>query len=254
MTSIVEVRDVRKRFGALEVLKGVSLEVDRGSVVCVIGASGSGKTTMLRCVNHLTPPDSGYVVVDGERIGYEERNGILYELSTKRFAAQRAAIGMVFQRFNLFPHLTAVGNVMEALVGVRKMGRTRAADAAMVALERVGLASHRDHYPNQLSGGQMQRVAIARALAMDPKVMLFDEPTSALDPELVGEVLQVMRQLAEGGMTMIVVTHEMAFAREVADQVVFMSGGTILEAGRPGEILVNPKEELTRKFLGALMA
>ncbi|WP_330234045.1 amino acid ABC transporter ATP-binding protein [Nocardia sp. NBC_00508] len=244
---------VCKHFGALQVLKGVSLEVGRGEVLCVIGPSGSGKSTFLRCVNHLEQVNAGRLYVDGELVGYQEKNGRLYELHPREAAAQRREIGMVFQHFNLFPHRTALENVIEAPTQVKKIRKAQAVTRARELLARVGLAEKANAYPAQLSGGQQQRVAIARALAMDPKLMLFDEPTSALDPELVGEVLTVMRELAESGMTMVVVTHEMGFAREVADQLVFMDGGVVVEAGPPRELLANPRHERTKAFLSRLL-
>ncbi|MEU7145592.1 amino acid ABC transporter ATP-binding protein [Nocardia sp. NPDC046473] len=244
---------VCKNFGALHVLKGVSLEIGRGEVLCVIGPSGSGKSTFLRCINHLEDVNAGRLYVDGELVGYEEKNGKLYELHPGVAARQRREIGMVFQHFNLFPHRTVLENVIEAPIHVKKVPKAEAVAKAHELLDRVGLAEKANAYPAQLSGGQQQRVAIARALAMDPKLMLFDEPTSALDPELVGEVLQVMRELAQSGMTMVVVTHEMGFAREVADKLVFMDGGVIVEAGAPRELLANPKHERTQAFLSRLL-
>ncbi|GAC83388.1 amino acid ABC transporter ATP-binding protein [Gordonia paraffinivorans] len=244
---------VCKSFGSVQVLKGISLEVPRGTVTCLIGPSGSGKSTFLRCINHLEVVNAGRLYVDGDLIGYRERNGKLYELSPKDAAAQRRDIGMVFQHFNLFPHRTVLENVIEAPILVKKKSRAEAVERAEYLLDRVGLANRADAYPAQLSGGQQQRVAIARALAMDPKLMLFDEPTSALDPELVGDVLKVMRELAASGMTMMVVTHEMGFAREVADQLVFMDGGVVVEKGDPRELLADPREERTRSFLSKLL-
>ncbi|MEU2033924.1 amino acid ABC transporter ATP-binding protein [Nocardia amamiensis] len=244
---------VCKNFGALRVLNGVSLEVGRGEVLCVIGPSGSGKSTFLRCINHLEQVNAGRLYVDGELVGYREKNGKLYELHPRDAAKQRREIGMVFQHFNLFPHRTALENVIEAPTQVKKVRKAEAVTRARELLARVGLAEKANAYPAQLSGGQQQRVAIARALAMDPKLMLFDEPTSALDPELVGEVLTVMRELAESGMTMVVVTHEMGFAREVADQLVFMDGGVVVEAGPPRELLANPRHERTKAFLSRLL-
>lgn len=244
---------VCKNFGALQVLKGVSLEIGRGEVLCVIGPSGSGKSTFLRCINHLEQVNAGRLYVDGELVGYQEKNGKLYELHPREAARQRREIGMVFQHFNLFPHRTVLDNVIEAPTQVKKIRKADAIAKAKELLARVGLAEKANAYPAQLSGGQQQRVAIARALAMDPKLMLFDEPTSALDPELVGEVLTVMRELAESGMTMVVVTHEMGFAREVADKLVFMDGGVIVESGAPRELLANPKHERTKAFLSRLL-
>ena len=252
-TPMVRADRVCKSFGAVKVLKGISLEVGRGQVTCLIGPSGSGKSTFLRCINHLERVDAGRLYVDGELVGYAERGSRLYELHPRAAARQRRDIGMVFQHFNLFPHRTVLENVIEAPILVKKVKRDAAIERARDLLGRVGLASKADAYPAQLSGGQQQRVAIARALAMEPKLMLFDEPTSALDPELVGEVLAVMRDLAEGGMTMVVVTHEMGFAREVADQLVFMDGGVVVEAGDPRELLSNPKESRTREFLSRLL-
>ncbi|MEU4343786.1 amino acid ABC transporter ATP-binding protein [Nocardia sp. NPDC023852] len=244
---------VCKNFGALQVLEGVSLQVGRGEVLCIIGPSGSGKSTFLRCVNHLEQVNAGRLYVDGEIVGYREKNGKLYELHPRDAAKQRREIGMVFQHFNLFPHRTALENVIEAPTQVKKIRKVDAVARARELLDRVGLAEKAGAYPAQLSGGQQQRVAIARALAMDPKLMLFDEPTSALDPELVGEVLTVMRELARSGMTMVVVTHEMGFAREVADQLVFMDGGVVVEAGPPREVLAAPRHERTKAFLSRLL-
>ncbi|NQE68743.1 sn-glycerol-3-phosphate import ATP-binding protein UgpC 3 [Nocardia gamkensis] len=244
---------VCKNFGALQVLKGVSLEVGRGEVMCLIGPSGSGKSTFLRCINHLEQVNAGRLYVDGEIVGYREKNGRLYEMHPRDAAKQRREIGMVFQHFNLFPHRTALENVIEAPTQVKKLRKADAVTRARELLDRVGLADKANAYPAQLSGGQQQRVAIARALAMDPKLMLFDEPTSALDPELVGEVLTVMRELARSGMTMVVVTHEMGFAREVADQLVFMDGGVVVEAGAPRELLADPRHERTKAFLSRLL-
>jgi polar amino acid transport system ATP-binding protein len=248
-TTMVRADQVHKRFGRHEVLRGVDLEVAAGQVCCIIGPSGSGKSTLLRCVNHLEKIDQGRLWVDGDLIGYRQRGGKLYEMKPSEVAAQRREIGMVFQQFNLFPHMTALENVMEAPVRVRREARLSAREHATKLLDRVGMRAHLDKYPGQLSGGQQQRVAIARALAMRPKLMLFDEPTSALDPELVGEVLDVMRQLALDGMTMIVVTHEMTFAREVGDMIVFMADGVVVEAGPPGDLLSRPKHDRTRAFL-----
>ncbi|ANF32582.1 ectoine/hydroxyectoine ABC transporter ATP-binding protein EhuA [Leifsonia xyli] len=253
MSAMVQAEDVRKRFGALEVLKGISLEVERGQVACLLGPSGSGKSTFLRCINHLERPDAGRIRVDGETVGYAERGGKLFELREREAAAQRRRVGMVFQRFNLFPHMTAAENVVEAQIQVLRRPRVEARAKAMELLEQVGLGAKAGQYPSALSGGQQQRVAIARALAMDPELMLFDEPTSALDPELVGEVLDVMRGLAESGMTMIVVTHETGFAREVADTAVFMDGGVVVESGTPQQVLVEPQEARTRAFLSKVL-
>jgi polar amino acid transport system ATP-binding protein len=251
--SMVKAEAVRKSFGHLEVLKGVSLEVASGEVFCIVGPSGSGKSTFLRCINHLEKVDGGRLMVDGELVGYREKDGKLHELRDREVAAKREEIGMVFQRFNLFPHLTVLENVMEAPVRVKRTAKDVVRDRALGLLDRVGLADKCNAYPNQLSGGQQQRVAIARALAMTPKLMLFDEPTSALDPELVGEVLDVMRDLAADGMTMIVVTHEMGFAREVGDALVFMDGGVVVEAGHPREVLANPRHERTQAFLSKVL-
>jgi polar amino acid transport system ATP-binding protein len=250
---VVECRGLSKSFGKLEVLRGVDLVVQRGQVVCVVGPSGSGKSTFLRCLNHLETPQAGRVYVDGELIGYEERDGRLRTLPDARLRRQREAIGMVFQRFHLFPHRTAIENVMEGLVAVKGVRTSDARRTATQLLDRVGLADRAHHYPAQLSGGQQQRVAIARSLAMSPKLMLFDEPTSALDPELVGEVLTVMKDLATNGMTMIVVTHEMGFAREVGDHLVFMDEGRIVEQGPPREVLSAPQHERTRAFLSKVL-
>jgi polar amino acid transport system ATP-binding protein len=250
---MVEAKGVHKRFGSVEVLRGIDLTVMPGEVACVIGPSGSGKSTFLRCINHLERIDSGSMTVDGELIGYRRRGDKLYELRESEVARQRRDIGMVFQRFNLFPHMTALENVMEAPCTVRRVRRKAAREQAAALLERVGLGHRCEAYPGQLSGGQQQRVAIARALAMKPRLMLFDEPTSALDPELVGEVLDVMRALAADGMTMVVVTHEMGFAREVADSLVFMDEGRIVEAGAPREVLANPRHERTQAFLSKVL-
>jgi polar amino acid transport system ATP-binding protein len=253
MTPMVKAEGVHKQFGRLEVLKGIDLEVTPGEVMCVIGPSGSGKSTFLRCINHLEKIDAGRLWVDGELVGYQQKGDKLYELRDREVARKRREIGMVFQRFNLFPHMTALENVMEAPVQVRREPRSEVRERARALLEQVGLAEKASAYPNQLSGGQQQRVAIARALAMKPKLMLFDEPTSALDPELVGDVLEVMRQLAEDGMTMVVVTHEMGFAREVGDSLVFMDGGVVVEKGQPREVIANPKHERTQSFLAKVL-
>ena len=250
---MVEAVEVHKRFGNLEVLKGITMSVARGQVVCLLGPSGSGKSTFLRCINHLEKIDAGMIRVAGETVGYRERNGKLYELREPEVAAQRRKVGMVFQRFNLFPHMTALENVIESPVQVAGRSRAEAREQAMALLAQVGLAEKASTYPAQLSGGQQQRVAIARALAMEPEVMLFDEPTSALDPELVGDVLDVMRGLAESGMTMIVVTHEIGFAREVGDLAVFMDGGVVVEAGDPAQVLGDPREERTQSFLSKVL-
>jgi polar amino acid transport system ATP-binding protein len=247
---MVKAESVRKRFGRLEVLKGFSLEVAPSEVTCLLGPSGSGKSTFLRCINHLEKIDGGRLWVDGELVGYRQSRNKLYEQRESEVAKDRAEIGMVFQRFNLFPHMTVSENVIEAPTRVKGMRKRHALERAHELLRRVGLEDKIDEYPNRLSGGQQQRVAIARAMAMDPKLMLFDEPTSALDPELVKEVLDVMRALALDGMTMIVVTHELGFARDVGDKVVFMDQGVIVEQGKPSQCLDNPKHERTRRFLG----
>ncbi|MFG1921852.1 amino acid ABC transporter ATP-binding protein [Cryptosporangium sp. NPDC048952] len=246
---LVNAVGVRKSFHSHEVLKGVDLSVDTGQVLCLIGPSGSGKSTMLRCINHLETISGGYLTVDGQHVGYERRGTVLREIPAREAARRRAEIGMVFQQFNLFPHLTVVENIVEAPIRVRKQKTAPARARAAELLDQVGLAHKADAYPRQLSGGQQQRVAIARALAMDPKLMLFDEPTSALDPELVGDVLAVMADLARSGMTMLVVTHEMEFARAVADEIVFMAEGRIVERGRPDDVLSRPTHERTRSFL-----
>jgi len=250
---MVKAEAVHKRFGHVEVLKGIDLEVSPREVMCVIGPSGSGKSTFLRCINHLEKIDAGRLWVDGELVGYRQRGGKLHELRDKEVAAQRRSIGMVFQRFHLFPHMTALENVTEAPQRVKGVGKDAARSRGIELLERVGLGDRVHNYPNQLSGGQQQRVAIARALAMEPKLMLFDEPTSALDPELVGEVLDVMRGLATDGMTMVVVTHEMGFAREVGDTLVFMDDGVVVEAGDPKQVLTDPQHDRTRAFLSKVL-
>ncbi|WP_323189299.1 amino acid ABC transporter ATP-binding protein [Kitasatospora sp. NBC_00240] len=250
---MVKAEAVHKSYGLVEVLKGIDLEVKQGEVFCLVGPSGSGKSTFLRCINHLEKVNGGRLWVDGELVGYRQKGDKLYELKDREVAMKRRDIGMVFQRFNLFPHMTAIENVIEAPVQVKGESRGDARERAMALLERVGLADKAKNYPSQLSGGQQQRVAIARALAMKPKLMLFDEPTSALDPELVGDVLDVMRGLAEEGMTMIVVTHEMGFAREVGDALVFMDGGVVVESGNPREVLTNPQHERTRAFLSKVL-
>jgi polar amino acid transport system ATP-binding protein len=250
---MVRAEGVRKRYGANEVLRGVDLEVPTGDVLCIIGPSGSGKSTFLRCINHLEKIDGGRLFVDGHLVGYRQQDNKLYELRDREVCARRAEIGMVFQHFNLFPHMTALENVTIGPVRVKREAKALAGDRARQILERVGLANKVDCYPSQLSGGQQQRVAIARALAMEPKLMLFDEPTSALDPELVGEVLEVMRTLAKEGMTMVVVTHEMGFAREVGDSLVFIDEGRIVESGPPREVLAHPKQERTRLFLSRIL-
>jgi len=252
-TPMVEVRGVHKSYGNAEVLRGIDLSVAPGEVVSVLGPSGSGKSTLLRCLNHLERVNSGTVRIDGKLLGYREHNGKLYELREDEVAAQRRDIGMVFQRFNLFPHMTALENVVEAPVQVLRRPAAQARERAVELLERVGLADRAGHYPSQLSGGQQQRVAIARALAMDPKLMLFDEPTSALDPELVGDVLDVMQRLAADGMTMVVVTHEIGFARQVCDTVVFMDGGNVVESGPPAQVIGDPRHARTKAFLAKVL-
>ncbi|HEY7486875.1 MAG TPA: amino acid ABC transporter ATP-binding protein [Streptosporangiaceae bacterium] len=250
---VVKAENLHKQFGRLAVLRGIDLEVKPGEVMCVIGPSGSGKSTFLRCINHLEKINGGRLWVNGHLVGYRQKGDRLYELRDREVAAQRREIGMVFQQFNLFPHMTALGNVMEAPCRVRREGKQVVRERAVKLLDRVGLADKVDTYPAQLSGGQQQRVAIARALAMQPTLMLFDEPTSALDPELVGEVLDVMRQLAVDGMTMVVVTHEMGFAREVGDSLVFMDGGVVVEQGHPREVLSNPQHPRTQDFLSKVL-
>ena len=250
---MVKAQEVHKNFGALKVLRGITLSVGRGEVLCMVGPSGSGKSTFLRCINHLETVNAGRLYVDGVLVGYAEKGNRLYELHPREAARQRRDIGMVFQHFNLFPHRTALENVIEAPIQVKKIKKSAATTRGKDLLAQVGLADKARAYPAQLSGGQQQRVAIARALAMDPKLMLFDEPTSALDPELVGEVLDVMRQLAKEGMTMVVVTHEMGFAREVADQLVFMDAGVVVEAGNPREVLANPQHNRTKAFLSKVL-
>jgi polar amino acid transport system ATP-binding protein len=251
---MVQCIDVHKRFGKLEVLRGLNLQVARGETVVLLGPSGSGKSTLLRCVNHLEKLDGGRIYVDGQLIGYREVDGRLKEESEREIARKRSEIGVVFQRFNLFPHLTALGNVVEAPIHVAGIPRRDAEERGRQLLARVGLADKVDEHPARLSGGQQQRVAIARALAMHPKLMLFDEPTSALDPELVGEVLDVMKSLAcEQGLTMIVVTHEIGFAREVADHALFMDAGVIVEEGLPAEMFASPREPRTQEFLRRIL-
>jgi polar amino acid transport system ATP-binding protein len=250
---MVRAEGVVKKFGTNTVLRDISLEVKRGEVMCLIGPSGSGKSTFLRCINHLETLSGGRLMVEDDLIGYRQKGDKIYELSPKEAAEQRRDIGMVFQKFNLFPHMTALENVIEAPIRVKKVAKAAAIARGKELLERVGLGDKFDSYPAHLSGGQQQRVAIARALAMEPKLMLFDEPTSALDPELVGEVLDVMKELAKSGMTMIVVTHEMGFAREVADSLVFMDGGYVIEAGDPREVLSNPQHERTQAFLSKVL-
>jgi polar amino acid transport system ATP-binding protein len=250
---MVRIQGLRKKFGGREVLRGIDLDVAPGSVMCIIGPSGSGKSTLLSCINHLERIDGGRLWVAGELVGYEERNGRLHELPERKVARMRRKVGMVFQQFNLFPHMTALGNVTEAPVRVRGIPPRQARERAMQLLERVGLAGKHGRFPAQLSGGEQQRVAIARVLAMDPQLMLFDEPTSALDAELVGEVLAVMRDLATTGMTMMVVTHELAFAREVGDDLVFMDNGLIVERGHPRAVLADPQHDRTRAFLSRVL-
>jgi len=250
---MVEAQRVMKSFGSHVVLRDISLTVNRGEVMCLVGPSGSGKSTFLRCINHLEQVNAGRLLVDGKLVGYREKGDKLYELKPKEAASQRRDVGMVFQRFNLFPHLTALENVIEAPIHVKGHSKAHAVARGKALLERVGLAHKADSYPGHLSGGQQQRVAIARALAMEPKLMLFDEPTSALDPELVGEVLDVMRGLARVGMTMIVVTHEMGFAREVADSLVFMDDGVVVESGIPADVISNPQHKRTQAFLSKVL-
>jgi polar amino acid transport system ATP-binding protein len=250
---VVKAEGVRKHFGRVEVLKGIDLEVNSGEVMCVVGPSGSGKSTFLRCINHLEKVSGGRLWVNGHLVGYRQKGDKLYELRDREVSAQRREIGMVFQRFNLFPHKTALENVMMAPVCVKGESKQTVRDSALKLLDRVGLSTKVASYPSQLSGGQQQRVAIARALAMGPALMLFDEPTSALDPELVGEVLEVMKQLAKDGMTMVVVTHEMGFAREVGDSLVFMDDGAIVEKGLPREVLTNPQHPRTQDFLSKVL-
>ena len=253
MTPMVKAEEVCKSFGALHVLKGITLEVGKGEVLCMVGPSGSGKSTFLRCINHLEQVNAGRLYVDGDLIGYREAGAKLHEISPRVAAKQRREIGMVFQHFNLFPHRTALGNIIEAPIRVKGEKKDAALARANDLLEQVGLSDKAEAYPAQLSGGQQQRVAIARALAMNPKLMLFDEPTSALDPELVGEVLAVMKKLAAEGMTMVVVTHEMGFAREVANQLVFMDAGVVVESGPPRDVLANPQHERTKAFLSKVL-
>ena len=250
---MVKAEGLCKRFGRLEVLKGIDLEVRRGEVMCLLGPSGSGKSTFLRCINHLEKINAGLLTVDGQLVGYERRGDRLHELREGEIARRRRDIGMVFQRFNLFPHMTAMENVTEAPLRVRRVGKNAAHAKADELLQRVGLGDKMHAYPNELSGGQQQRVAIARALAMDPKLMLFDEPTSALDPELVDEVLQAIKELAREGMTMIVVTHEMGFAREAADRVVMLDDGAIIEEGTPEHFFHAPEHERTKQFLSKIL-
>ena len=250
---LVRAEEVRKSFGPIEVLRGITLTVEPGQVLCVIGPSGSGKSTFIRCINHLEKIDGGRLLVDGHLVGYRRVGTKLHEMRESEIAKRREDVGMVFQHFNLFPHMTVLQNLIEAPTRVRGVAKAQAVTEARALLNQVGLSDKEKAYPAQLSGGQQQRVAIARALAMKPKLMLFDEPTSALDPELVGEVLDVMRQLARDGMTMIVVTHEMGFAREVADQMVFMDEGVVVESGPPREVLANPQHERTKAFLSKVL-
>lgn len=254
MSAMVVAVDVNKYFGPFHALQNVSLEISHGEVLCIIGPSGSGKSTLLRCVNQLERIDSGAIWVDDELVGFRQEGNKLYELTDAEISRQRLASGMVFQRFNLFAHMTVLENIVEGPVIVQKRVKGSVIPEAMALLERVGLADKKDAYPSELSGGQQQRIAIARALAMQPKLMLFDEPTSALDPELVGDVLSVMRDLATSGMTMIVVTHELGFAREVAHRVVFMDRGRIVETGTPHDILSSPKEKRTQDFIAAVLS
>jgi ABC-type polar amino acid transport system ATPase subunit len=247
---LVEIRSVSKSYGAHEVLHDVSLTIEPGEVVTILGPSGSGKSTLLRTINHLESVDRGWVAIDGELIGYEHRGDRLFELKEREILKRRTQVGVVFQNFNLFPHLTALANIIEAPVALKRLSKADARQLALGLLERVGLADKADAYPRQLSGGQQQRVAIARALALQPKVLLFDEPTSALDPELVGEVLDVIRDLADLGTTLVIVTHELGFAREVSDRVVFIDHGRILEVGTPADVLSNPQHPRTKDFLG----
>ncbi|MBP3089164.1 amino acid ABC transporter ATP-binding protein [Corynebacterium sp. sy017] len=250
---MIDAQQVCKSYGNLHVLKGIDLQVPTGTVSCLLGPSGSGKSTFLRCVNHLEKISAGRLYVDGELIGYREKNGVLHEISEKEAARQRSEIGMVFQNFNLFPHRTVLENIIEAPVHVKGISVDEARHTALELLDQVGLKHKAQAYPLQLSGGQQQRVAIARAVAMKPKLMLFDEPTSALDPELVGEVLRVMRELAADGMTMMIVTHEINFAREVANEVVFMADGVVVERGEAAQVIDDPQEERTKAFLSSLL-
>lgn len=254
-SALIQIRGVHKFFGDLHVLRGIDLDVANGEVCVIMGPSGSGKSTLLRCLNQLETISAGEIFIDGELLGYRKdpSTGVLYDLTDKQIASQRSQIGMVFQRFNLFPHMTALENVMEGPIQVLGRPKEEVAREAQEYLELVGLGDRLNHYPSQLSGGQQQRVAIARALAMKPELMLFDEPTSALDPELVGEVLSVMQDLAKAGMTMVVVTHEVGFAREVADHVVFMDGGTIVEEGSPEDVIVNPQNPRTQEFFSKVL-
>jgi polar amino acid transport system ATP-binding protein len=250
---MIRLENVYKSFGKLEVLKNINFEVTKGEVVCIIGPSGSGKSTLLRCLNHLERITEGRTIIDGELIDEKVKGKDSLKISPKKVALVCAELGMVFQRFNLFPHLTVLENIIEAPLTVKKIAREIVMEEATLLLKKVGLEDKKDEYPSRLSGGQQQRVAIARALAMNPKIMLFDEPTSALDPELVGEVLEVMKQLARDGMTMLVVTHEMSFAREVAKRIIFMDQGQIIEDSSPEEIFSNPKQERTKSFLQKIL-
>jgi len=250
---MVDARNIYKSYGSVEVLKDVSLQVKPGEVTCVLGPSGGGKSTLLRCLNHLEKPDDGTITIDGELIGYRRNNDVLHELGNRAISRQREDIGMVFQSFNLFPHMTALQNITEAPGRIRREPKVQREAHAQSLLAQVGLGDKGGRYPSQLSGGQQQRVAIARALAMRPKVMLFDEPTSALDPELVGEVLDVMRRLAASGVTMVVVTHEIGFAREVADNVVFMDHGVVVETGAPERVFDAPEHQRTTEFLSRVL-
>lgn len=254
-SALIQIRGVHKFFGDLHVLRGIDLDIANGEVCVIMGPSGSGKSTLLRCLNQLETISAGEIFIDGELLGYrkDSSTGVLHDLTDKQIASQRSQIGMVFQRFNLFPHMTAIENVMEGPIQVLGRPKAEVARDAQEYLELVGLGDRLNHYPSQLSGGQQQRVAIARALAMKPELMLFDEPTSALDPELVGEVLSVMQDLAKAGMTMVVVTHEVGFAREVADHVVFMDGGTIVEEGSPEDVIVNPQNPRTQEFFSKVL-
>ncbi|WP_314969003.1 amino acid ABC transporter ATP-binding protein [uncultured Actinomyces sp.] len=254
-SALIQIRGVHKFFGDLHVLRGIDLDITNGEVCVIMGPSGSGKSTLLRCLNQLETISAGEIFIDGELLGYrkDSSTGVLHDLTDKQIASQRSQIGMVFQRFNLFPHMTAIENVMEGPIQVLGRPKAEVARDAQEYLELVGLGDRLNHYPSQLSGGQQQRVAIARALAMKPELMLFDEPTSALDPELVGEVLSVMQDLAKAGMTMVVVTHEVGFAREVADHVVFMDGGTIVEEGSPEDVIVNPQNPRTQEFFSKVL-
>ncbi|EJM99625.1 amino acid ABC transporter ATP-binding protein [Phyllobacterium sp. YR531] len=254
MSSMVVAVDLKKFFGDFQALDNVSFEIEHGEVLCIIGPSGSGKSTLLRCINQLERIDSGAIWIDDELIGFRQDGDKLYQLNDAEIARQRLSSGMVFQRFNLFAHMTVLENIIEGPVIVQKRAKTAVIPEAMALLEKVGLTDKKDSYPSELSGGQQQRIAIARALAMKPKLMLFDEPTSALDPELVSDVLSVMRDLAKSGMTMVVVTHELGFAREVANRVVFMDRGKIVESGTPQEILSSPKEKRTQDFIAAVLA